>query len=300
MTYLRFLWFQLRILFTRYGDVAWYVILGGWLQGVLLIPVTLVRHSTWAAWVRFGPRAELPPQTPPLLVILLSYKRPVNIEWLVRSFLQCDFVGRVVVSNNNPEVDLERLAPILSDPRVELVRHPVATKQGVRFTLAADRAGQFGHFVSPDDDCFLYPHQIQRLYAELLAAPEVPHGIAGEVRRKVTDFGTYPFDVGVRGEREVDHLTDYYLFTGEQVLTTLEIYRQMGWDDPRRLGNGEDIALSFSGRGRPRVHEIGRRLRCNSAWAAGIATWSTHQNFFAERALIHGKMRRLRPRPVAA
>jgi hypothetical protein len=300
MTYLRFLVFQLWILFTRYGDVEWWRILGGWLQGVVLVPVTLVRHTAWVLWLRFGPRVHLPPGTPPLAVILLSYKRPKNIEWLVRSYLQCSFVAKVVVSNNNPEVDLERLAPILADPRVELIRQAVPTKQGVRFTLAAERADQYGYFASPDDDCFLYPHQIRRLHAELLEAPQVPHGIAGEVRRKVLDMATYPFDVGMRGDREVDHLTDYYLFTGAQARTALEIYREMGWDDPSRLGNGEDIALSFSGAGKPRVHEVGRRLRCNSAWAAGIATWSTHQNFFAERVMIHGKLRKLRPRPAAA
>ncbi|MDX1998278.1 MAG: glycosyltransferase family A protein [Thermoanaerobaculia bacterium] len=299
MTYLRFLWFQCRILFSRSngrGESR----LRHTLLAVVLVPVTLVRHTAWILRLRFGPTRTMPPDTPPLGVVLLSYKRPANVEWLVRSYLRCSFVGKVIVSNNHPEIDLERLAPSLADPRVELIRQPEPTKQGVRFPLALERAGDLGYFLSPDDDCFLYPHQIERLYRHLLAAPEVPHGISGEVRQPVKDMTHYPFAIGVRGEREVDHLTELYLFSREHVLTTLEIYRQLGWHEASRVGNGEDIALSFSGPGRPRIHRYGRRLRCNSAWAEGIATWSSHQNFFAERVMIHAKLRKLRPRPAAA
>lgn len=299
MTYLRFLWFQCRILLSRSngrGESR----LRHTLLAVVLVPVTLVRHTAWVLWLRFGASRTRPPDTPLLGVILLSYKRPANVEWLVRSYLRCSFVGKIIVSNNNPEIDLERLAPSLADPRVKLIRQPVATRQGVRFPLALEHAGDLEYFLSPDDDCFLYPHQIESLYRRLLAQPEIPHGIAGEVRRPVKDMKSYPFAIGVRGDEEVDHLTELYLFTAQQARTALEIYQQLGWHDAARVGNGEDIVLSFSGRGKPRIHRYGRRLRCNSAWAEGIATWSSHQNFFAERAMIHGKLRKLRPRPAAA
>ena len=73
-------------------------------------------------------------------VVVISYKRPANIPWVVRSFLRCDFVERVVVSNNNPEIDLRSYLGT-RDPRVELVEQAVPTRQGIRFTLAAERAG---------------------------------------------------------------------------------------------------------------------------------------------------------------
>src|SRR4051812_46165654 len=77
------------------------------LRSTLVLPVHLLRVSGYCLAVTFGPRhrARGPERC---TVVLLSYRRPQNIEWLVRGYLKCDFVTRVIVSNNNPDVDLTR------------------------------------------------------------------------------------------------------------------------------------------------------------------------------------------------
>src|SRR5438132_199315 len=51
-------------------------------------------------------------------VVLQSYRRPINIEPILQNLLACDFVSTVVVSNNNPEVDLASYVRV-RDPRLE-------------------------------------------------------------------------------------------------------------------------------------------------------------------------------------
>ncbi|HZF12292.1 MAG TPA: hypothetical protein VFE33_26185 [Thermoanaerobaculia bacterium] len=258
------------------------------LLSTLVLPVHLLRLSWYCLAVTFGPRR--PARGPArCTVVLLSYRRPQNIEWLVRGYLRCDFVTRVIVSNNNPDVDLTRHLR-LDDPRIELIQQLVRTRQGMRFSLAAERGDENGYLLSPDDDIFLYPGQIETIFRGLVEEPAVPHGIRGEVRRQVEHLPGYPFDPTVTGEGTVDHLTGYYAFTAEQARRCVEIYGSLGWNDPNAVGNGEDIVLSFTGTGRPRIHEIGGFLQCTS-WETMVATWRSHGNFFVERLRLHDHLR---------
>jgi len=260
-------------------------------RALLALPLLLVhlpRMGWYALSVTFGRRRPAPgPER--CAVILLSYRRPENIEWIVRGYLKCDFVSRVMVSNNNPEVDLTRYLR-LRDPRLELIQQPVRTRQGMRFSLAAERGEESRFFLSPDDDIFLYPRQIETLFRGLVAEPSVPHGIRGEVRREKGLLPNYPFDPTVTGDGAVDHLTGYYAFTAEQARRCVELYGALGWDDPNAVANGEDIVLSFSGAGRPHIHDVGGFLQCTS-WETMVATWRSHGNFFRERLHLHEVLR---------
>ncbi len=258
----------------------------------LLLPAHLLTVSWYCLAVTFGPRRRAP-GSERCTVVLLSYRRPQNVEWLVRAFLKCGFVSRVIISNNNPDVDLRRCLR-LGDPRIELIQQPVRTRQGMRFSLAAERGDEASYFISPDDDIFLYPRQLEILFRGLVAEPAVPHGIRGEVRRKVTSLAVYPFDPTATGDGAVEHLTGYYAFTAAQARRCVELYGELGWHDPNAVGNGEDIVLSFTGEGRPRIHEIGGFLQCSS-WQTGVATWRSYGNFFEERVRLHGRLRRMVP-----
>jgi hypothetical protein len=260
------------------------------LLSALWLPVHLLRVSWYCLVVTLGPRRRaFGPER--CAVVLLSYRRPQNIEWLVRGYLKCDFVTRVIVSNNNPDVDLTHYLR-LDDPRIELIQQPVRTRQGMRFSLAAERGADDPYLISPDDDIFLYPSQIETLFRGLVAEPAVPHGIRGEVWRKPGSPIAYPFDPTAVGDGWVEHLTGYYAFTAEQARRCLEIYSALGWNDPNAIGNGEDIVLSFSGADRPRIHDIGGFLQCNS-WQTEVATWRA-QGFLKERMALDDQLRRLR------
>jgi hypothetical protein len=268
------------------------------LLSALELPVRLLRASWYCLAVTLGPRRRAwgPERCE---VVLLSYRRPQNIEWLVRGYLKCDFVSRVIVSNNNPDFDLTRYLR-LDDPRIELIQQPVRTRQGMRFSLAAELGEESRYFISPDDDIFLYPGQIETLFRGLVAAPAVPHGIRGEVRRKAASLAVYPFDPTATGDGVVEHLTGYYAFTAGQARRCVELYNALGWNDPNAVGNGEDIVLSFTGEGRPQIHEIGGFLQCTS-WQTEVATWRSYGNFFEERVRLHGRLRRMvpgRPRDI--
>lgn len=227
-------------------------------------------------------------------VVLLSYRRPANLDVLLHSVLRCEFVERVIVCNNNPEV---RLAGLLTaeDPRVTLLEQPRPTRQGIRLRLAAESGARF--ILSIDDDLFLTPEQLGLLFWRLVEAPRVPHGLSGEVARAPEAGTKYPYDIDVsRRSQEVDHLTRVYGFTDAHAREALGLAGELGLPPPEALGNGEDLLLSFAGEGRPRIHDVGPLLQCMSWNRPGIATCRTLPDFFAERVALHQRLRELRPR----
>lgn len=293
--FLRFLVHQAGLLATAWDpDLALLRNVGRWFVAVGSIPLSMARLIAWGRAI--AAPSDLPlPGDPAYAVVLLSYRRPRNIEWIARAYLACPFIQRVTISNNHPDIDLKRFlsSKVLTDPRLELIQQTQRTRQGVRFSLAAERADKFDFFISPDDDCFLSPRQIHRLFSELIADPTVPHGFRGEHRKRVGSLREYPFDPTVTGEMEVEHLTICYTFTAAHAHRCMELYEALGWHDPATVGNGEDMALSFSGDGRPRIHDLGPQLQCNSWEKAGVATWNTHQNFFEQRVMLHSQLRRM-------
>lgn len=237
------------------------------------------------------------PGEPKLTVILLSYNRVRNMQPIVRGLLRSGVVERIIVSNNNPSYRIGEWIS-LRDERLELVDQPHKTAPGIRFEFARKAPGSY--FLSVDDDVFLTPRQVQRLFQELRANPRMPHGIQGEnyvgmnappgpgqkVRR-------IPWDLGLqRAERETDVLNCVYAFTREHVEEMFRLAGQLG-RDVATLGNGEDILLSCSGQGRPRIHDLGRVLMCLSAHQLGVATYRTREHFFQEREELLFSLRAL-------
>lgn len=293
MSLSRLLRFQLRCLLTPQLEVGPLRRASHYLAATALSPGVILRFSRWTRTMR---SEEIQPWIGPerCCIVLLSYRRPANIPLLVESFLRCDFVGHVVVSNNNPEVDLSGPLAAFNDPRLELIQQTKATKQGIRFELAQRHAGRFEYFFSPDDDRFLLPSQLRQLFAALVAEPEVPHGIEGEVRAVRGDWDDYPFRVGAVDDGRADHLTGYYAFTRLHLRRALETFESLGWKELDKVGNGEDIVLSFAGDGRPRIHDLGKILECESWSLAGVATWQTHEGFFEQRKDLHDRLQERR------
>lgn len=260
-----------------------------WNQGRLLY---LSEYRRWQRAVRASPRLTVPgPER--LTIILLSYKRMRNMAPIVESLLLADFVERIVVSNNNPGVRIADWIGI-RDERLRLLDQPVKTPPGIRFQLAQEDAGEY--FLSIDDDVFLTPEQVRRLFLGMIARPGTAHGILGENYRGPHKVG-FPqyWEVDQRGfGGQVDTLNTVYGFSRRLLPEMERLAGGLGLD-LSCLENGEDLLLSNSGDGRPYIHDVGPVTICLSAHRIGVATWASRKRFFTDRKELFLKLRSLRP-----
>ena len=251
-----------------------------------------VGYRSWRRAIRETPRLSLPgPEK--LTVLLLSYKRVRNMEPIAEAALRCDFVEKVVVSNNNPDVRIGDWIR-LKDERLVLIDQPRRTPPGVRFRLARQEPGFY--FLSIDDDVLLAPDQIRTLFAAMVARPGAPHGILGENYAGDAKPGFPPYwSVNLLGrEMQVDNLNTVYGFTRAHLAEMERLAGRLGIDLDE-MGNGEDVLLSASGDERAWVHDVGPVALCLSSHRRGIATWASRPRFFTDRKELFLSLRELRP-----
>lgn len=236
-----------------------------------------------AAWplLRLAPpeRASVPGKC---TVILLNWRRPFNIELQLQIALACDFVGEVILSNNNPECDLDRYVRS-ADPRIRRIDHPVRRYASVRFEVA--RAARHSYVLAVDDDVFPRPAQLRRLFEALVGDPQRPHGFGGQIYPE-----SFPADRGsgakrrkrlvYREEREVDSLVWAFAFTREVNERYFDLLGRIG-ETNDTITTSEDVPLSFAGHAPALVHDFGRIVHCPSSHDDDVATY--RQAGFAER-----------------
>jgi glycosyltransferase involved in cell wall biosynthesis len=249
-----------------------------------------VLYWKWVAHCRLCRNVSLPvPEK--VTIILPAYQRArlKNIETLVRSALCCDFVEKVVVTNDNTDVRISDWVRI-PDSRLVLIDQPVRKGCDHRWEVA--RGCEAEYYITIDDDVLIYPRQLARLFLHLVEKPEIPHGLAG---------GTLPHTFYRSREVEVDHLFEVYAFTA----THLKVY----FDYLHRIqsqGYATDIALEFwggylilshAGTGRPRIHDVGFVLPCTTAYDKGIATFRESE-FLARNYEVLNAIKKACPVPV--
>lgn len=248
----------------------------------------LMRYLKWQRQAHHGPRVSLD-RPEKLCVILLAWKRPYNMEPIVRALLRADFIDRILVSNNNPG---QRISEWISvrDDRLRLVDQPRPQAPGLRFELARNEPGRY--FMSIDDDVFLTPQQVKQLFVELLRRPQAPHGLQGECFVGDAPGGRRPgvviegWQLALRGrEEQVDAINTVYTFTRDHIEALYRRAERLGID-VAEMSNGEDILLSASGTERPWIHAVGSITECISSTQSGVATWRTRANFFQERTQL--------------
>jgi hypothetical protein len=208
-----------------------------------------------------------------LSVILLSFERPRNIQAIADTVLACDFVDRLVISNNNPRIRLQD-ALRLSSSRVCLLEQEQPCPPMKRFEIARELTSEY--FLALDDDVFLSAAQIEALFAELVADPDSPHGIAGQVMRGESACpGVLAYHLVQRRAARVDVLNRTYLFTAAHRDRFFVLLEELYGRDPQRkpLRYGDDIVLSHCGSRPPMVHDVGRVLYCPSSDDPVIARW---------------------------
>jgi hypothetical protein len=201
--------------------------------------------------------------------IVLSYKRPQNIERIVAQLAEVSDISRILVSNNNPEVELGQWFDFAAYP-VEVINQPVKSLCAKRFELALQES--FDYFICPDDDLFLTPPQIDALISAIRREPERVHGVFGEIHS--FKDARLCLGGGIHGvECEVDILNRCYVFTKKHVERMNELALALDYKDLGQALYVDDVLLSFSGSGLPVCHDVGPLDECPSSDQPGIATY---------------------------
>jgi hypothetical protein len=202
------------------------------------------------------------------------------------------FVGKLIVSNSNPEI---RLCDYIkaNDGRLILIDESKPTRPGYRFVLANEHPADY--FLSVDDDIFLSPAQWAVFFDKLLADKAVPHGLVGNIYKAgIASSNGSPFHHVTEKKVEVDVLIGAYAFTQRHTERLFLLGKHLGIDDLTNLCNGEDVLLSFAGLGRPKIHDLGSLFCCTSTSLEGVALWRTLDGFWDERVRLFERARAAR------
>ncbi len=254
-----------------------------------------IRYRCWVWRIHYGWDITMDVDAS-ATVILSSFneQRIQNIEPIVRGFLKCRFIEKVIVTNNNPEINIYDWVQ-LDDSRIQLINQPFRRRAGFRWFLAKEETAQY--FLAVDDDLFIFPGQLRKLFGSLIQQPEVPHGLAGSIYKsseKVSP-GDLHHSYYRRKEMEVDVLHEVYAVTMDHVKTYFKYFEMLkeqhglssdifySSDDLVMLAYGDDILISHGGGARPRIHDCGNMLGCPTALAEGVALWQGEG--FTERRL---------------
>jgi len=200
--------------------------------------------------------------------ILLSYKRPQNIERILKSLIATPGIKHVVLSNNNPDIDLNDWFNLQQYP-IQFIQQPSHSICVKRFEIALDLP--YDYFICPDDDLFLNPQQIQTLLDFAQQDQSRVHGMFGQI--KSFYYGGAGLFSGVQGVScEIDILNRIYCFSREHLLKMIELSKQLNLQSLGDALHIDDLLISFSGIERPKCHDLGAFEECPSSLEAGIAT----------------------------
>lgn len=138
-----------------------------------------------------------------------------------------------------------------------------------------------------DDDLLLFPGQISMLFRRLVEQPQIPHGLIGR-------FNSIYY---LNREMEVDNLYEVYAAThihARQYSQLVEKITACGYASRETIENwAQDIILSHTGHGRPRIHDAGYLLRCPTTTKKGVATYRKVE-FQPRRKQVRSALARLR------
>jgi hypothetical protein len=219
-------------------------------------------------------------------VIIPSYhiKRARNVEPLIRTILRCDFVEKIIVSNNNPQIRIEDWVKI-NDVRVVLINQVTRRGCGYGYVVASKENAEYSIII--DDDLLIYPEQLAILFQRLIDHPEVPHGVAGRdyrgqyIHRQETDVEVLFLIYAVTKA----HVQKYFEFVTEITANKYASYESIEfW--------GDDIIISHVGTQKPIIHDVGFILQCQTYNARGVAI-HLEEEFERQRMDVRNALRKL-------
>lgn len=222
-------------------------------------------------------------------IVIPSYhaSRARNLQPLVRSILKCNFVEKIIISNHNPEIRLEDWVQT-GDDRVMLINHLVRRGCGYGWVVASQQNADY--FIVIDDDMLIYPQQLTVLFQQLIKKPELPHGFIG-----IRADGEYI----IHQEAEVECLYNIYAVTKAHIQKYLEYTKEMvanGYVSQESIEYwGDDLVLSQTGTGQPRIHKAGSIRQCKTTKTSGVATFTENQ-FEGQRLKVYHALAKVKAR----
>jgi hypothetical protein len=215
----------------------------------------------------FGKQFSLPDSKK--LTVLITYFNPARmsrIDHQLRNIFKCSFVERVIISNHNPDVNIRDRIRV-KDRRLIILNQPVRQGCGYRWQIANEFNPEY--LVVIDDDLFIFPGQLTKLFKFLLAEPEIPHGVSG-----INDLPDGSYEFRNRENREMDFLCEIYALTNEHLGHYMKIYTELSSNE-QIIGivnsTTDFIILSHTGSFRPKIHDLGRLFREQTFKTEGIA-----------------------------
>jgi hypothetical protein len=221
----------------------------------------------WVANGYLGKQFSLP--GPEKLTVLITYFNPARmtrIDHQLRNIFKCSFVEKVIISNHNPDINIQNWIKV-RDGRLEILNQSVRQGCGYRWQIASEVNPEY--LLVIDDDLFLFPGQITKLFKFLLAEPKIPHGLSGI---NCLPDGSYEFRD--RENRETDYLCEIYALTREHLDHYMKTYTDLSSNEEiiRIVNSTTDfILLSHTGISRPIIHDVGRLFRDETFKTEGVA-----------------------------
>lgn len=203
-------------------------------------------------------------------VIILSFLRPQNIHRICESILQLEEVEKLIVSNNNPDVNLAEYVNII-DERFAIINQKEKSGAFKRYEIARDINAQL--FFSIDDDLFLNKAQMKYLMNKLLENPSAPHGFWGQNYVESQEHVSFEYGI-INKNGNVDVLNRAYFFTNDHVQEIFNLLQKTK-TTAIEVESCDDIFLSFSGKEKPVTHDIKTFVDCPTSNQEGIALWKS-------------------------
>ena len=218
-------------------------------------------------------------------IILASYyeKRARNLEPLVRILLKCNFVEKIILSNQNPELPIERWVKSKNN-RFVIINQPVKCECGFRWTVASKEDADY--FIIIDDDILIKPKQLSVLFLKLIDQPEIPHGLAGFLKD----------DHKIYQESDIDTLCNIYAVSKDHVRLYLKFSSELAKDGSitnEMIGISDDIIISKTGNAKAKIHDAGFLLECKSFYANDVALHKS-PDFFKNRPIVTEALKKIK------
>ncbi len=205
-------------------------------------------------------------------VVILSYKRENNIDRILTGVLACGFVDQVIVSNNNPDVDVSRHIS-RRDPRLTIIQSQEHKGASSRYDVA--RTCDSEYFICIDDDVSPDPWQLRKMFACLLRNPASPVGCTGELYdhvhkqfRQIKPRSLFAGDLSC----PVDVILHIYVFTRRHLERYFENVSAIGKTN-EAIHSSEDVIISFAGDEPATFLDVGEMASCPSSIDPHIATF---------------------------
>lgn len=206
---------------------------------------------------------------PQKATVLITYYHPSRMDHInpqVRNILKCSFVDKLIISNHNPDINIEDKVKI-KDSRLHFINQPIRRGCGYRWIVANELDPDY--LIVVDDDILFFPAQLTRLFKRLVAEPMMPHGITGMLH-----LGNQELEYHEKENMTVDFLCEAYAVTGEHVKRYMELRQLVSANESmtEMIDSAADFMLiSRTGSHNPKIHNVGRLFKSATFKQAGVA-----------------------------